>query len=202
MAEFIYQRAARALRTALGIDRRSRWNKQFADGGWEFLGNLDELAHHSVLLGYLQRLVPKGRVLDIGCGNGTLIRGVTIRPWSAYIGIDFDEPVRQCAELADEITTFAVGDMNDYEPEGTFDAIVFNESAYYHWDAVECFQRYSQYLNPNGVLLVSMVQNSKSPAIWKAIEPMWPTLDAVCVRNSKGTEWTVKVIAAAPRTRD
>jgi SAM-dependent methyltransferase len=202
MADFIYEKAARAVRSALGMDRRSRWNKQFAEGGWEWLKNLEELAHHSVLIGYLQRLAPGGRVLDMGCGNGMLVRGVSSKPWSDYIGIDFEEPIKHCADLVDDVTTFATGDMNDYVPTGTFDAIIFNESAYYHWDAVKGFQRYVSYLNPGGVLLISMVHNAKSPNIWAAIEPLWPTLDSVYIKNSKGTEWTVKAIAAGPEEKE
>jgi SAM-dependent methyltransferase len=198
MADFIFEKAARAVRSAVGMDRRTRWNKQFAEGGWDWLKNLEELAHHSVLIGYLQRLAPGGRVLDMGCGNGMLVRGVSSRPWSDYIGVDFEEPIKHCADVADDVTHFAVGDMNDYEPQGTFDAIVFNESAYYHWDAVKGFQRYVKYLNPEGVLLISMVHNAKSPLIWSAIEPLWPTLDSVYIKNSKGTEWTVKAIDAGP----
>lgn len=202
MADFIYEKAARAVRSALGMDRRSRWNKQFAEGGWEWLKNLEELAHHSVLIGYLQRLAPGGRVLDMGCGNGMLVRGVSSKPWSDYIGIDFEEPIKHCADLVDDVTKFATGDMNDYVPTGTFDAIIFNESAYYHWDAVKGFQRYVSYLNPGGVLLISMVHNAKSPNIWAAIEPLWPTLDSVYIKNSKGTEWTVKAIAAGPEEKE
>ena len=107
-----------------------------------------------------------------------------------------------CSSDLDDVTRFAAGDMNDYEPEGMFDAIVFNESAYYHWDAAKGFQRYVKYLNPGGVLLISMVHNEKSKIIWAALEPLWPTLDSVYVRNKKGTEWTVKAIAAGPEAKD
>jgi hypothetical protein len=79
-------------------------------------------------------------------------------------------------------------------------AIVFNESAYYHWDAAKGLERYVKSLNPHGVLLISMVHNVKSPLIWAVIEPLWPTVDSVYVRNAKGTEWTVKAIAAGPGT--
>lgn len=202
MSDFIFEKAARAMRSAVGLDRRTRWNKQFAEGGWDWLKNLEELAHHSVLIGYLQRLAPEGRVLDMGCGNGMLVRGVISRPWSDYLGIDFEEPIKHCADLVDDVTKFGVGDMNDYEPQGMFDAIVFNESAYYHWDAAKGFQRYVKHLNPGGVLLVSMVHNAKSPLIWTAIEPLWPTLDSVYIKNNKGTEWTVKAIAAGPEPKE
>jgi SAM-dependent methyltransferase len=198
MADFLFEKTARAVRSALGVDRRSRWNKQFAEGGWEWLKNLDELAHHSVLIGYLNRLAAGGRVLDMGCGNGMLVRAASSRPWADYTGIDFEEPIRHCADLVDDVTRFDIGDMNDYVPQGTFDAIVFNESAYYHWDAAKGFSRYVEYLNPGGVLLISMVHNAKSPLIWDAIAPLWPTMDSVYVRNAKGTEWTVKAIDAAP----
>ena len=135
----------------------------------------------------------------MGCGNGMLVRVVSSRPWSDYVGVDFEEPIKHCADVTDDVTRFAVGDMNDYEPQGTFDAIVFNESAYYLWDAAKGFERYAKCLNPEGVLLISMVHNAKSPLIWSALEPIWPTLDSVYIKNAKGTEWTVKAIDAGPK---
>jgi 2-polyprenyl-3-methyl-5-hydroxy-6-metoxy-1,4-benzoquinol methylase len=63
-------RLTRGVRKALGVDRESRWNREYTEGGWDWLRNIDELAHHCVLAGYVSYLKPGGSVLDVGCGEG------------------------------------------------------------------------------------------------------------------------------------
>src|SRR5689334_13385699 len=51
---------------------RDAWERLYRDGNWGFLGDLSELGHYSVLVGYLARLKPRGAILDVGCGAGLL----------------------------------------------------------------------------------------------------------------------------------
>lgn len=186
-------RLARSVRRLLRIDRERRWNREYAAGGWDWLRNLDELAHHAVLAAYVSRLAPGGAVLDMGCGEGVFqeqLRGAAGR----YVGVDFEAAIMKAAPKTDAQTTFVVGDMNEFTTTDRFDAIVFNESLYYLHDPRGGMARYEAMLTPNGVFLVSMHGKARNDAIWAALDERYETLDAVIVENRHGTRWTTKAL--------
>ncbi|MCS7012591.1 MAG: class I SAM-dependent methyltransferase [Chloroherpetonaceae bacterium] len=191
----LLSKAQRLFRHVLGKDNEEKWQEQYARGEWAWLRNLDELAHHSILAGYFMRLKPKGSLLDMGCGEGILQESIPEVMYSKYVGVDFSEPIKLAAHKCTERTHFVVGDMNTYVPEEQFDAIVFNESIYYLHNPLKGFQRYAQYLKPNGIFLVSMFVKDKHEQIWREIESAFPPIDAVTVYNQKGIGWKCKVLA-------
>jgi 2-polyprenyl-3-methyl-5-hydroxy-6-metoxy-1,4-benzoquinol methylase len=186
-------RLTRGVRRALGVDREKRWNTEYAEGGWDWLRNLDELAHHCVLAGYVDYLKPGGSVLDVGCGEGVFqeqLRGADGR----YMGVDFEEPIKKAQHKVDELTRFVVGDMNEFTTTERFDVIVFNESIYYLHDTAAGLQRYEQFLNPDGIVLISMHGKERNEAIWATIDARYQVLDAVTMTNSRGISWTTKAL--------
>ena len=186
-------RVMRAIRRALHIDRERRWNAEYSKGGWDWLRNLDELAHHAILAGYFRRLKPNGAVLDVGCGDGVLldlIRG----SYSRYLGIDFAAAIRLAEAHTDAQTAFQTADMNEFSTAERFDAIIFNESAYYHHNAVAGMRHYETMLASGGVFLISMHGKERNDAIWTLLDERYAVADAVTVRNQSGVTWTAKVL--------
>lgn len=192
-------RIARGVRRMLRIDRERRWNREYAAGGWDWLRNLDELAHHAVLAGYVSRLAPGGAVLDMGCGEGVFqeqLRGAAGR----YVGVDFEAAIVKAAAKVDANTAFVVGDMNEFTTTERFDAIVFNESLYYLHDPAAGLARYETMLTPTGVFLVSMHGKARNDAIWAALDERYVTLDSVILENRHGTRWTTKALRPVTAT--
>jgi SAM-dependent methyltransferase len=187
-------RAARALRRTVGLDRETRWNREYANGQWAWLRNLDELAHHAVLAGYVARLKPGGSVLDVGCGEG-VFHDQLRDCYSRYLGIDFAEPVQQAKTREDECTRFEAADMNDFTTSERFDAIVFNESIYYHHDVGAGMRHYETFLAPDGIFLVSMHGKERNDAFWEVLATRYTAIDAVTMQNQRGVKWTTKVLA-------
>lgn len=186
-------RLTRGVRRALGIDRERRWNTEYASGQWDWLRNLDEMAHHAVLAGYVSYLKPGGSVLDVGCGEGVFqeqLRGAAAR----YLGVDFEEPVKKAAAKQTDVTRFVVGDMNEFATPERFDVVVFNESIYYLHDTMAGLQRYETMLQPDGVVLISMHGKERNDAIWERIDARYTVLDAVTMTNARGIRWTTKAL--------
>lgn len=186
-------RVIRSVRRFLKLDREKRWNDEYAKGGWEWLRNLDELAHHAVLAAYFARLKPNGSILDVGCGDGVFheqLRGC----YSRYLGIDFEKPIKIAMPKTDARTEFRAADMNDFTTDERFDAIVFNESIYYHHDALAGLRRYESMLAPGGVFLVSMHGKERNDPIWDLLEQRYTIADAVTMENQRGVKWTTKVL--------
>ena len=160
------------------------------------MGDLDEMAHYAVLVGYVVALKRRGALLDVGCGDGVLLsqlRGV----YGAYLGIDFAEPIAraQSRHAATPSVRFAVSDINDFATRDQFDVIVFNESLYYLHEPLRGLQRYARFLAPDGVLLISMHVTPRTTALWAEIDAAFRVLDAVTVTNMRGTQWVVKALA-------
>jgi 2-polyprenyl-3-methyl-5-hydroxy-6-metoxy-1,4-benzoquinol methylase len=171
-------RAARALRWFLDRGRRSdgllqsadTWEAQYASGRWDYLAQLPELARFSVLAGYICHLKPGGAVLDVGCGQGTLLRRLPDSAYSSYVGIDVaTSAITAAQERRPGRSTFVVADCEEYAPAGYFDVMVFNEVLCCLREPLRTVERYARSLNPGGLLLVSLCTAARGSAtvLWE-----------------------------------
>jgi 2-polyprenyl-3-methyl-5-hydroxy-6-metoxy-1,4-benzoquinol methylase len=131
----LLDQAARWLQLLVDRGRRSDgllqsaqiWEAQYAAGRWDFLAQLSELSRFSILAGYIWHLKPGGAVLDVGCGQGVLLRRLASSSYSRYVGIDVSgSAVSVAQEQQNERSTFLAADCEDYFPAEQFDVIVFN----------------------------------------------------------------------------
>lgn len=171
-----------------------RWNERWSDPSFHPEGRLDEMAHHLVLGGYARTLKPGGVLLDAGCGDGEFRPHLHPEAFSKYVGIDFAEPIARAQRYADERTSFEVSDIRTYNPTIRFDTIAFNESLYYIDDAVGELHRYTAFLAPGGIFLISLHLKPKTEALWRKIGDHFQVLDKIKVANARGVEWMMGAI--------
>ncbi|RAJ95971.1 2-polyprenyl-6-hydroxyphenyl methylase/3-demethylubiquinone-9 3-methyltransferase [Larkinella arboricola] len=168
---------------------RDRWNYQYDKGLWEGLKGLDELARFSVIIGYIKYLKPgQPEIVEIGCGEGLLQQRLQTQNYGRYVGLDISDRAIQTAQAqADGKCTYRVGDMDTYQPEGSFDLIIFNESIYYSRHPLETLQRYATRLKANGLLIVTINDHKHSDELWHRIRDGFDLLDEATTITAKST---------------
>jgi len=110
------------------------------------------------------------RVVDLGCGTGTLTRRARARwPRAEIIGVDASQAMlaRARAELGSEAITWQAADIADWAPRDESerpDVILSNAALHWLGDHDTLFPRLLEALAPGGVLAVQMPRNGDRPS--------------------------------------
>jgi SAM-dependent methyltransferase len=123
--------------------------------GGEMLKDLEYWNHNTVYYNWIKKqLKQSNRILDIGCGNGFLIRYLDDGT-KFLMGIDSD---KFCIEKAKERNvspscSFVCCDYEDFNDEEPFDAIVFVASIH-HMNMLNSIKKAKSMLSKNGILII------------------------------------------------
>jgi len=175
------------------------WDKEYQNGQWDYLKNLDELAHYSIIIGYYNYLKPRGSILDVGSGEGLLQKRILAYSYSKYVGIDGSlEAINRASPKTDNKTFFLKEDMHNYSTKKAFDVIVFNESLYYSDNPLKVIRKFENYLDKKGIFIVSMYKPNFPISIfvyliWKKISKEYKLIDETIIKNKLGQKWICRV---------
>jgi 2-polyprenyl-3-methyl-5-hydroxy-6-metoxy-1,4-benzoquinol methylase len=127
------------------------------------------------------RLPEYPKVLDVGCAGGTLAG--ELPPSVHYLGIDASEMAIEAAQSfwgGDDIL-FEARDIREFDPVGDWDAIVFSGVLSYlaAHEAITEVRRYAKALSPEGIVAISMMNDGKSRAIWRALRQEFRWIDGI-----------------------
>ena len=173
--------------------RKKVWDSEYKSGKWNYLKQLDELAHYSIIVGYFNYLKAGGSILDVGCGEGILQERLSPYAYSKYVGIDIsDEAINQASQKKDKKTFFIRAETNIYTTE-SFDAIVFNESLYYFDDPLKVLKEFELSLNRDGIFIISMYKGARGGLVEK-LKSSYTFLDETNVTNKLGASWICMVL--------
>ena len=148
------------------------------------------------------RLPEYPKVLDVGCAGGTLAG--ELPPSIHYLGIDASESAIEAAQSlwgGDDIL-FEARDIPRVRPSGgNWDAIVFSEVLSYltvH-EAIAEIRRYAKVLSPEGTVAISMKNDGKSRAIWRALREEFRWIDGILSQQKE--PWPSYRISVTPSAR-
>ncbi len=95
----------------------------------------------------------EGRILDVGCGPGKLLRVLRERGWDCY-GLDFSSVAVEHARNNHGLNV-KLGDLCEAAyKDNFFDVVLFNHSLEHMYNPVEVLKEAHRILKPGGVLLI------------------------------------------------
>jgi SAM-dependent methyltransferase len=107
-------------------------------------------------------LPPAGRALDVGCGNGAMLRSVSdLMPGWSLVGNDLSDKYRATVEAIPGVEGLFPGEPEDVP--GTFDLITLLHVLEHVPDPVSFLGRLSRKLGPMGLVLVQVPDSRQNP---------------------------------------
>lgn len=171
--------------------------RQYRRGRWDFLYNIEEIAHHMIILGYLPYFHQNPAILDVGCGEGRWFELLQASgSFQRYVGIDVSPTAvaRARRKAADARSAFIEAPFEDWQTDERFDIIIFSESLYYAERPRAVLQRYAGLLGRKGTLIVSIHEHFGHEEIWRRIAGDYHVIAGDTVRNERGQTWTVRAL--------
>jgi 2-polyprenyl-3-methyl-5-hydroxy-6-metoxy-1,4-benzoquinol methylase len=117
----------------------------------------------------------RGRMLDIGCGDGSFLAQMRDLGWETH-GVEPDPKAAQVAreEFGLNVLTGAIGDLEF--PDASFDAITMSHVIEHVPDPIEVLRRCHALLRPNGTLVAATPNGSSFGhrflrAGWRELDP-------------------------------
>ena len=103
----------------------------------------------------IQRFVPKGRILDVGCGRGILPALMRDRGWEAY-GVEFSEIAAHHASKVMRLPVFVGDFVQSPYPADFFDVVVLWHALEHVSDPVAAIRKSHEILRPGGLLVIAV----------------------------------------------
>ena len=103
----------------------------------------------------IEKFVPKGRILDVGCGRGILPALMRERGWEAH-GLEFSETSARHARDELRLPVFVGDFLRSSYADGSFDTVVLWHVLEHVPDPVATIRRTRQILKPGGLLVIAV----------------------------------------------
>ncbi len=172
---------------------RETWNSQYEKGEWRLLENSSERSHYEAIAEFQTNFCATPAVLDVGCGPGVTRSFLQIARTTDYVGIDVSEEA-----IAQALSRYPDGQFYCADAEKPafaqkFGTIVFNEVLYYFSRPCDIVAQYLNFLDPDGIVIVSMCRYPGHDAIWKKLSILLNVAGTKVCNAEDGRQWTVKV---------
>lgn len=179
------------------------WDRQFSNKNWSYLDDSQPNTLHiaKICTDYLSK--GKSKILDLGCGLGSLFAAISNDDLAKYparnfVGVDFSSEAIAQAKVKGINATFIVDDLE--KPEAlrelnqVYDVIIANEVLYY-CNPLVFLKIYRNFLAKDGVLIISMYNSWRSSMIWPLLSLRLNKISSADIISQKTgkNKWKVKV---------
>ncbi|MBW8683145.1 class I SAM-dependent methyltransferase [Chitinophaga rhizophila] len=172
----------------------STWDKQYTQGAWEVLKSPLEEKRFESVRNFIYKYAPGGDILEVGCGEGLLQRGMDRQLYNLFTGIDVSNvAILRTEDLWNAQNRYMSADMETWQPDSQrFDIIIFNESLYYASYPLELMTRYFSFLKPGGAIILSVYETPPNQQLLDAVEKLHPATEATITENERG-RWHCRI---------
>jgi len=169
------------------------WDAQYVNGDWDYLGDVAQAPRFGVLAAWLRSLASP-RVLDVGCGEGTLLAYLPQESINAYTGIDFSTIAIERARSrwhTRDACAFVVGDAAALAPSmiAAHNVVVFNEVLYSLEDPVAVFD--NALLGTDTVVFSIFEQHSDTVKLIRTVAATRLVEIVRCQDMTRGKAWVL-----------
>jgi 2-polyprenyl-3-methyl-5-hydroxy-6-metoxy-1,4-benzoquinol methylase len=186
--------------------RKKMWDREYASGFGELLKSPEAVEHNLTLVDFMTSAKKATTILDVCCGEGILLDCLERTSYQKYVGFDFsDIALKNASKRANAKSSFTRGIAETFVPDGHFESIVFNECLYCLAEPLRVLHRYEQYLEADGVMLVSLFTKTERVKLLAAeISTSFKVMRNASLTNGQGT-WECFMLlstadAAPPRS--
>lgn len=172
------------------------WDRQYSEGKWNFL--LDRQKNIDFISEKIRQIAggKNIRVLDVGCGNGALLKRISQISGLSYAGIDISEVAIKSLASEYPDATLIAGNIqtDDFSTlTGSFNVIVFAEILCYV-DYAKVLERFEKYAETDSKVIISLYKSWRSFFIWRAVKKSFH-VDEVRIfeRDNGKVKWKVAV---------
>jgi 2-polyprenyl-3-methyl-5-hydroxy-6-metoxy-1,4-benzoquinol methylase len=113
----------------------------------------------------IEKFVPEGKILDVGCGRGILPALMRERGWEAH-GLEFSETSARHARDELQLPVFVGDFLQSPYADGSFDTVVLWHVLEHVPDPVAAIRRARQVLRPGGLLVIAVPNFESLQARW------------------------------------
>lgn len=150
------------------------WNREYAVCPW----NQETEAADTALCDLLGRYARRGSILDLGCGAGNTVCELNGNIYDRYTGVDVSDvalekaATRARANGSNSQLAFRQSDILNFQPQESFDIILFRESIYYVpiRKLRSVLERYARHLKEDGVFIVTVFDSAAYGPVLTEIE--------------------------------
>jgi 2-polyprenyl-3-methyl-5-hydroxy-6-metoxy-1,4-benzoquinol methylase len=139
------------------LKKRFSWNYKYFIGKWDYIEN--ENTRYTKIVEHINYCgINKPKILDLGCGFGSLCKYMSDDNFSSLLGIDLsDTAITKAKKKGYNKTVFFVADIQKFETNEKFDVIILNEVIYYLDNYIETLSKLSKFFkNENGFFIISI----------------------------------------------
>jgi 2-polyprenyl-3-methyl-5-hydroxy-6-metoxy-1,4-benzoquinol methylase len=174
--------------------KRERWNHKYRKGNCEGYKDDAEVPRLDAVARMLCKHKTRPRVLEMGSGEALLQRRLTADDYARWLGVDLsDVVIEKAQQFTGPQVDYQVANMLEFQTAERFDAILFTECINYVEQRDQVLRRYFPFLAPQGVFILSVYEQVRSPKIWMEVDSVLDTIETVVTENERG-KWICKVM--------